>query len=272
MGRRTGAILAALAVGTIGSAALVPATGAAAGGEGAVPVQVGTEAPAQFSFGISPMRLPASDPGKTELKLGVEESRSFFGDGVPPGIEEATFGLDRGISLEPGGPPVCRWPAVEGGIQIDAAGSGECSRAVVGHAEATLEFAFAETNPFKLPSKGKVYNGGTRRGATDLLVELPVSEPINDTLRLLVPVRAVGRGRIGSEATFTAPTLASGAGYFLSFNLDLQRGFRRDGDRGGYVSAECRDGKLAATLAATFTDGTRYAEESVRACSRRARP
>jgi hypothetical protein len=260
-----------LTVGTIGLvAALAPVIGAAAGGEGPVTVKAGAEAPAEFDFGISPTGLPASDPAATELRLSVEENPLFFGGGIPPGIEEARFGFDRSIHLEPHGPPVCRWPTVESGIQIDAAGNSDCPRAVVGHVEATIEFAFAESTPIEVLSKGKVYNGGTWGGATDLLVELPVTEPIDGTIQLVVPVRTVRRGRIGSEATFTAPTLANGDGFFLSFKLDLERGFRRqDGERGGYVSAECRDGKLAAKFAAVFTDGTQYALAPVRACSSR---
>jgi hypothetical protein len=270
VGRMARAVVAALTVGTIGLvAALAPAIGAAAGGEAPITVKVGIEAPAEFDFGISPMPLPARDPGATELQLAVAES-PHISDGIPPGIEATRFGLDRSIRLEPHGPPVCRWPTVESGIQIDAAGASECPRAVIGRAEATIEFALDETNPFKVPSTGKVYNGGTRGGATDLLVELLVPAPFESIIRMIVPVRSVPRGRIGSEATLTAPTLAGGAGFFLSFRLDLKRAFGRGGgERGGYVNAECRDGQLAATFAAAFTDGTRYAQESVRACSPR---
>jgi hypothetical protein len=265
------AIVAALGVGMIGlTAALAPAVGDAAGGEAPVTVKVGDETPADFDVGISPTLLPPNEPAATEFRLSVEEHPRFFGDGVPPGITEARFGFDRSIDLEPHGPPVCRWPAVESGIQIDAAGNTDCARALVGRAEATLEFAFDETTPFKVPSTGKVYNGGTRGGATDLLVELLVPAPFESIIRMIVPVRSVPRGRIGSEATLTAPTLAGGAGFFLSFRLDLKRAFGRGGgERGGYVNAECRDGKLAATFAAAFTDGTQYAQESVRACNSR---
>jgi hypothetical protein len=271
VGRRARAVVATLGVGMIGlTAALAPAVGDAAGGEAPVTVKVGDETPADFDVGISPTLLPPNEPAATEFRLSVEEHPRFFGDGVPPGITEARFGFDRSIDLEPHGPPVCRWPTVESGIQIDAAGNSDCPSAVVGRAEATIEFAFAETMPINVMSRGKVYNGGTRRGATDLLVELPVTAPLDSTVRLIVPVRPVRRGRIGSEAAFTAPILAGGSGFFLSLKLDLKRGFRdQDGERGGYVNAECRDGKLAATFAAAFNDGTQYAQESVRACSSR---
>lgn len=268
MGRRERAVVALLAVGLIGlTAALAPALGSAADGEAPATVAVGNEAAAELNFGIAPTHLPSSDPGATELELGVAVDAAPFGSEIPPGIEEAKIGLDRSIRLEPHGPPVCWWPAIEGGIQIDAAGASKCPRAVVGHAEATIEFVFPESTPLKLASMGKVYNGGTRHGATDLLVELPVPAPMGGAVQLIVPVRPLQHGRIGSEATFSAPTLSDGDGFFLDFELDLKRGFRRDGERAGYVNAECRDGKLLATLTAVFTDGTKDAQKASRACS-----
>jgi hypothetical protein len=268
MGRRVGVAVAALAMGTIClTAALLPAMGAAEGGETPTVVKVGNEAPADFNFGISPTLLPAGDPGATELRLDVEENPGVFPGGIPPGIREARFGLDRSIHLEPHGPPVCRWPAIESGEQIQTAGPSECPRAVIGRVEATIEFALAENPPIQVPVTGKVYNGGTRPGATDLLLEMALPAPIFATLQLLVPVRVVGQGRIGSEATVTVPTLVGGYGFLIGLSLDLRRGFSVDGERGGYVTAACPDGKLMATFAADFTDGTQYAQPSVRACT-----
>jgi hypothetical protein len=263
--------MTALAVVAIGStAALAPAVVNAAGGETPVTVTVGDESPAIFSFGISPELLPASDPGATKLRIHLEES-GFFGPGTPPGIEEARIGLDRSIRFEPGTLPVCRWPAVESGVQIQAAGPEECSGAVVGRAEATVVFAYPESPPIRIPIKGKIYSGGVRHGTTYLMVELPVGPILNGTVRLIVPVRPVGVGRIGSEATIRMPNLGEGAGRLLKLDLELKRGFDQNGERSGFVTAECRDGKLAATLATVFTDGTQFAQESVRACAPRRR-
>ena len=262
-------MVAALAVGTIGlTAALAPAVGGAAGGETPVTVAVGNEGPAWFEFGISPRHRPARDPGATELKLGIEASPSIgSGDGIPPGIEEAKFGLDRSIHLERGDLPVCRRPGVNF-PQIDASGADLCPQAaVVGHAEAAIEVAFPESKPLILSTEGKVYVGGTRRGVPDLLVALPMEYPVSGTVSFLLPVRTVGAGRIGSEMAFTAPTLVGGDGFFLDFQLDLKRGFTDHGERTGYVTAECRDGKLAATVAVVFTDGTQYSQQSVRVCA-----
>jgi hypothetical protein len=260
--------VATLAVGTIGlTAALAPALGSAASGEAPVTVTVVDEAPANFDFGISPTLLPPSDSEATELELAVEENSLALGGGTPPGIKGAKIGLDRSIRLEAGDLPVCRWPAVESGIQIDAAGKSECPRAVVGRAESAVLVAYPENTPIRVSSKGKVYNGGTQGGLVYLLVELPMSAPISSTVRILIPVRPVRRGRIGSEAIFAAPILAAGNGFFLNLQLDLKRGFRQDGERSGYVGAECRDRKLTATLDAVFTDGIEYGQEAVRACS-----
>lgn len=268
MERRARAVMVALAVGMIGSTAAlaVPAVGGAAGGETPVTVPIGIEGPANFNFGFSPTRLPAGDPGATALRLAVEENTTSIA-GVPPGVKEAKIGLDRSIRLDPGDLPVCRWPGLESGIQIQASGNDECPRAVVGHAEAAIKVAFPETPATIVSAKGTVYNGATRRGTTDLLVELSGADPLPGIIKVIVPIRPVRRGRIGSEATFVAPTLAGGSAVFLSLRLELRRGFRQDGERAGYVAAECPDGKLVATFAAALGDGTRGSEESIRACT-----
>lgn len=260
MGGRT----RALVVGVVGMVvALVPVAGIAAGGEGPIYAGVGEPA-AEFDFGLSPKRLPSKETASATLKLKVEE--------VPPagtrrGIASATIGLDRSIHLEPHGLPVCRWPALEGGIQIDAAGPDECDRAVVGRAEAKVQFAFPESRPITVPSEGNVYNAGTRNGAIDLLFELPFSQPLNGSLRLLVPVRSVRRGRIGSEMTIKVPTITSGYGMLFELQFELGRTFVRHRERAAYVEAKCRGGKLAASMRAVLRDGTAGQEEFVRACT-----
>lgn len=269
MGSRARAVAVALGVMTIGStAALAPAAAAVEGGETPAPVAVGDEAPANFYFDISPRLLLATDPGATELKVWVEASPPIgAGEGLPPGIHEARIGLDRSIRLDPGNLPVCRRPGVNF-PQVDASGAELCPRAaVVGRAEATIEVAFPEAKPIILATKGKVYIGGTRGGVPQLLVGMPVEGPIGGTIAFLLPVLPVRGGRIGNELAFTAPALAGGDGTFLSLQLDLRHGFIDRGERTGYVTAECHDRKLVATLAVTFIDGTQYSEDAVRACS-----
>ena len=87
-----------------------------------------------------------------------------------------------------------------------------------------------------------------------------------------MPVRPVGRGRIGSEAAITLPKLADDLAVFVGLRLELARDFSEDGEPKGYVTADCRDGKRAATFLARFIDGTEYAEEPIRACTPGAAP
>jgi hypothetical protein len=258
MGRRARALMVALAVGMVGmTAALVPAIGAAAGGEAPLTVLMPVEVPANLEFQVSPKRLPPDEPGPTRLTIGVEVNPTQTGE-APPGISEARIGLDRSVGFEPRGLPACRWPGVEGGIQIDSVGD-ECARAVIGRAEGSILFTFPDNAPITVPGKGTVYSGGVRRGGTALLVAIPFSNPLSGILRLVIPVRPVRDGQIGSVATIRVPKLGGGYGMLLDLHLELERRF---------VSARCRDGKLLATLGTVFTDGTEGSAESTRACTR----
>jgi hypothetical protein len=96
-----------------------------------------------------------------------------------------TFGLDRSIGFESHGLPVCSWPAVRHHLQVDAAGPCECPRAVVGHGEAKIEFVFPEGQPMKVPAPVKVYDGGIVGGPLELLIEISVPQPTEETVRLV---------------------------------------------------------------------------------------
>lgn len=267
--RAAGAAMAMVVLGVavaLMAAALSPSSGAAAGGEGPITVAVGNEAPVEFDFDISPRRLPAGDPGATELRLGLDEAE-YSGAGITPGITTARFGLDRSIELEPGDLPVCRVSGVN--ASQDAGDLAACRPAVVGHAKAEVEVDFPESMATKVPVVGNVYNGGVARGAHELLVELPIAAPVGGIVWIVARTRPIARGRLGTELTLTTPMLVGGSGVFLDLELDLRRGFTHDGERVGFVGAECRDRRLLATYAATFGDGTRFEGDSTRVCSRR---
>jgi hypothetical protein len=242
------------------AAAISPAVGGAAGGEASAVVSVGTgEPPAEFSFGISPTSLPPADPGATSLDLAIEESRSAAA-GTAVGLSEAKIGLDRSIQFDPRELPDCHRL-----LQIDL-GPDRCHGDVVGQAEADVEVAYPEGVPIELTGRGPIYNDGVHPRGTQLIVDIPI-EPMPGVLRLVVPVERVKHGRIGSEATIKVPMIAGGSGSLRDLRLELRRGFNRDGERVGYVDAECRDGKLAAWLSAVFRDGTTGQQEpAVRAC------
>jgi hypothetical protein len=244
-------------------AVIAPAIGSAAGGEAPTTVVVSEEV-ARLNFAVRPKRLPSGLRAPATLELGAEavEPRA----GIPRGLSTITFGLDRSIAFEPRGLPVCSWPAVQHHLQVDAARPGECPRALVGHGEAKIEFSFPETEPFKVPAPVKVYDGGIVGGALELLIEITVPPPAEGTIRLVAPIRQVGRGRVGSEVNIVIPSLSGGWGTLLDLQLELGRSFRQEGRPAAFVTARCRGGKLAAPMTMVLTDGTTLADESIRAC------
>lgn len=244
-------------------AVIAPAIGSAAGGEAPTTVVIGEEV-AHLNFAVRPRRLPPDLRAPATLVLGAEAVEPWVG--TPRGLSTMTFDLDRSIAFERRGLPVCGWPAVQHHLQVDAAGPGECPRALVGHGEARIEFAFPENEPIKVPAPVKAYNGGIVGGALELLIEITVPPPAEGTVRLVAPIRQVGRGRVGGEATIAIPTLGGGRGTLLDFQLELGRSFKQEGRPAAFVTARCR-GRLAAAMTAVLTDGTTATDESIRACT-----
>jgi hypothetical protein len=187
--------------------------------------------------------------------------------GIPRGLSTMTFDLDRSIGFEPHGLPVCSWPAVQHHLQVDAAGPGECPWAVVGHGEAEIEFAFPGDKPIKVPAPVKIYNGGIVGGVLELLIEIPVAQPMDGNIRLVAPIRQVRRAQVDNEAIIEIPTLSGGAGLLLDLQLELGRSFKQEGGPAAFVTARCRRGELAAAMKAVFTDSTTATDESIRACT-----
>jgi hypothetical protein len=262
MGGRTGAVVASFVVG-LAIVALGPA-GAASGRETGVTLPIEGESSATLEFGLTPKILPARGRQVAKLVIGVEEEANGF----PLGISGATFGIDRAIQLDPLGLPPCRTPATEG-VQIDAAGAAEtdCRPSRVGRAEAEITFAYPENSPITIFGRGVVYFAGYRPGGSDLLVEIPFGMPLSANLDLIVPIRSVSEGRIGSDATVRVPELGGGYGVLRSLRLELGRVYARDGERVDYVDAECRRGELRAALSVELGGGTEPREKSTRACT-----
>jgi hypothetical protein len=244
-------------------AGMVAAKGDAAGGESPQTVAINEEAVA-LNLAFKPKRLPPHV--RTPMHLTVEVKVQPY-SGPLRGISSMIVDLDRSIGFESDSLPVCSWPAVQYHLQVDAVGSSDCPRAVVGHGEATIGFAFPEAKPIMVPAPVTVYNGGVVGRALQLLIEIPVTQPLEGTLRLVAPVRQVRHGSLGSEMTMQMPTIAEGFAALVDLRLELDGDLSREGRPPAFVTASCRRGKLAATMAATLTDGTTAAEESIRACT-----
>ena len=226
------------------------------------------EPPGSFNFGIAPTLLPPADPGAGRLDIDIEDQPSTTGQ-LPPPMSELTIGLDRSIQLEPLGLPICGW-AQHPRLQIENPMAG-CSQAVIGRFVGEIVVAFPEEVPIHTPVSGKIYNGGRQHGAAIVGLRMLVSAPVLGALRLLMKVRSVHDGRIGSQMTVKIPEIVGGSGVLTRLDFELGRAFNRGGERAGYVNATCPDGKLLAAARATYVDGTSSEVEATRACTRRGR-
>jgi hypothetical protein len=247
--------------------ALAASSAGAAGGEGPVTAGVG-EPPVDFDFGVTPKLLPTGEAGMTRLKLELEEAEPDLDEGGI-GIQTAKVDLDRSITLEPRGLPVCRRPVAEGDYELEGAVSGECERAVVGRVRARLFVAYPESMGVRFYQEGKIYRSGIRGDGMNLLVEVPALEGFGGILWMVAKVRPADEGRIGSEMTIDVPQVAQGSGVLIGLRLELGRTFGREGDRVGFVQARCHGGKLTASASTRLTDGSKGLTDSVRACANR---
>jgi hypothetical protein len=86
---------------------------AVSSGEGPVSMEVNGLLP-WFDFGISPKRLPRTDPAPARLLLGFQFER---GEVQAPALSPVSVKLDRHISLEATGIPICGGLGVQGGVE-----------------------------------------------------------------------------------------------------------------------------------------------------------
>lgn len=262
MVRRTRAVIAALGlIGIFVFVGLGSSAAAAAGGEVPLTAKVEGEVPVGFSFGVTPRRLPASEGGVTRLTLDLAVTRPLY-EGTWPGLAMIEIGLDRSITVEPRGLPVCHRLGAEAGPRIAPVRFHACAGAVVGRVQGDVYFNYPEQSPFLASGAGRIY----RAAGKSLLLEIPL-DFANESVWLVANVRPARKGGQGSEMTIKVPAISGGFGTLTHLDLELGRTFGRDGERIGYLEASCHDGRLTASQSTRLTDGTEGRSESVRACA-----
>ncbi len=114
---------------------------------------------------------------------------------------------------------------------MDSAGPREmdCRRSIVGRAEAKIMLAFPENDPITITGRGNVYFAGDRPGGSDLFIQLPFGVPLSANLDLIVPIRSVSEGRIGTDLTVKVPEIASGYGLLRSLDSNSAASTRAAG-------------------------------------------
>jgi hypothetical protein len=170
--------------------------------------------------------------------------------------------LDRNVMIRTKGLPVCH-PGLQTGLTIDEA----CKGTIVGTGEETIEVAFAENTPIKVPAKVRVLNGGEREGAITLYVYGKFSAPISGTLLTKIVITHIHNGRFGWLADTQLPQVTGGSGSVVDLSLKIGRQYSYEGRKASVLSARCIDGKLQAHLQTGFEDGTTAETTITRPCT-----
>jgi hypothetical protein len=251
--RRTGVVVAVagvFAVSMLGVAAL-------AGVDRPTKVKQGN-LPVRFWASVAPKALPVRDAAPARLRV-TQVVRSEDGS-HPPALEQLELELDRDVTLDAQGTPVCPF-----GPQFSVRRPRDwyerrCKGAQVGHGRVEIEVQFVDQPPVNVRGSLRIYNGGTKNGKVTLHVLMYFPAPITGAIVATAKSTRIGGSR--TRLTTEFPMIANGAGSITDLRLDF-------GQR--VVSARCSDGRLQIRGTATFDDGSEQRDTSQRSCKPRER-
>ena len=189
---------------------------------------------------VTPMSLPRNEmqPAALDLHGRVQTTDATH----PSALREMTIELDRNVSIDSTGVPVCRgW----GGRELRGEGPRDCGSAIAGRGRADFEIAFPEQGPVKDESPVTIYNEGLDHGVQKLNAYAFVTVPVPAEIITTVEIKRVPQERYGSQAVVKVPVIAGGSGSLLRFDLRLKRLFELRGVRRSVVKARCPDGRLS---------------------------
>jgi hypothetical protein len=217
----------------------------------------------KLNGGVSPKRLPRNQLAPIALRVSGDISTT---DGShPPAARTVIADFDRHGTVNAKGLPTCRIGQLV--ARDTRAAKAACRSAIVGSGKTTVRVAFPEQRPFFSTGPLALFNGGVRGGTTTMYIHAYVNVPAPTALVTTVRIRKVRKGRFGTRATATIPVIAGGSGSVTSFDLKVQRSFRRNGRRQSYLLARCANGRFFAHGTVAFAGGTRVSGTVVRACS-----
>ncbi|HKF83598.1 MAG TPA: hypothetical protein VKB23_11620 [Solirubrobacterales bacterium] len=205
--------------------------------------------------GISPEKLPRHGSAPVTARLNGEISTR---DGShPPPFEAMDLKIDKTISLDAEGLPVC------GASQISASTTATvkrvCGDAIVGSGKAEVEVAFPEQAPFRSTGPLVLFNGGVKGPVTTLLLHAYVKVPAPTAIVVKATITKIHEGRFGMRIQAAVPKIAGGAGSVTMFDLNVGRRYTYKGKPKSFLSASCPTGIWIAKGQASFKDGTTLA-------------
>jgi hypothetical protein len=205
--------------------------------------------------GISPEALPKHGKAPVTARLNAEVSTR---DGShPPPFESMDLKIDRTISLDAEGLPVCRVGQIT--ASTTATVKRVCGEAIVGSGDAEVEVAFPEQAPFRSTGPLVLFNGGVKGPVTTLLLHAYVNVPAPTAIVVKATITKIHEGRFGMRIQAEVPRIAGGAGSVTNFDLNVGRRYTYMGKKKSFLSAGCPTGIWVAKGEASFKDGTKLA-------------
>jgi len=214
-------------------------------------VEVGT-VKTTFSASINPRALPRSKRAPIAVRMA---SKVVARDGQHiPAIARADIGIDRSVTIDARGVPVCSQGQLEG--QTTEGAEVACAAAIVGRGSATVEIALGAGAPIRAESRLLAFNGGVAGRTTTLLVHAYLSAPVAQAIVVPFALTRIAKGGYGMRAQATVPKIAGGSGSVARFDLTLRRQVATTtGGRHGYLLARCSDGNFVFEPEVEFLDG-----------------
>jgi hypothetical protein len=194
-----------------------------------------------FGGTTSPKAMPKNDyvPVSTNIfgKIGTANGNH------PPALREVLFDIDKDVKINVKGYPVCKSGQLT--ARNTAAAMKVCGKTVLGSGNATVEIAFPEQSPIKVPSPLTVFNGGEKGGKVKLLIHVFITVPVPAAV---VTEVTISRKGTGIKTVSKIPVVAGGSGSALDFKFKLGKTYSYNGKKVGYFEAKCPDGVFKANV------------------------
>lgn len=219
----------------------------------------------KLNGGVAPKRLPKNR--LAPIALRISGNISTVDGSHPPAASTVIADFDRHGTVNARGLPTCRIGQLV--ARDTRSAKAACRKAIVGSGKTTVRVEFPEQAPFFSTGPLALFNGGVRRGVTTMYIHAYVSVPAPTALVTVVRIKKVRKGRFGTRAIARIPVIAGGSGSVTRFNMKIQRSFRRNGKKQGYLLARCANGRFFARGDVSFLGGPRIGGTVVRACRSR---
>lgn len=206
-----------------------------------------------FSAEITPRTLPKAKRAAISVRLGSRfTTRS---KGSIPTLTGATIGIDRSLTVDARGVPVCTAGQLEN--QSTEGAEAACPGALVGTGTAALEIALPGGAPIRTDSTLLAFNGGASAPTTTILVHAYLSSPVVQAIVVPIVLTKQTTGGYGMRALVTVPKIASGYGSLAAVDLTFRRQVAAgEGKKHGYLLARCSDGNFVFAPKVEFEDGS----------------